>query len=469
MRTIPLLLSAALWSAGTLCLHADEVTLTTAKAIGDELTIAVNADATLRLTWGNGESQEFASDGSMLTIPVRHPQLTITTTVGKLTRLYVQDCGISVLDLAKAPNLEELYAADNLLATLSITDCPNLQTIDVQNNRLAVLDASEQTDLYDINVAGNGMEGTPLRLNTSARPVYYVVADNSLTALASSTILTKARTIWAQHNAITTASLSTAADLRSLCLSDNKVRSLTLGEKPMLRHLWVDHNVLSTLDMTKGAPVLTTIAADHNQLTSISWDAECGTILTDAYLYNNALMLNSMPPYKYRNHDIHVVYTPMEAYAVERVYNLNEACDFATFLRKGGFGTTIASTYKLIDSEGYTLVKGTDFTESGRVFTFLTPHADVVLTAGWGTFYTLQTTPFNIGVPDAIDEVATPAALTVSGSDGTLAITLGQATSVTVCDVQGRTLHAGTLCAGTHRLAVPAGLYVVNGVKAIVR
>ena len=82
MRTIPLLLSAALWSAGTLCLHADEVTLTTAKAIGDELTIAVNADAALRLTWGNGESQEFASDGSMLTIPVRHPQLTITTTVG---------------------------------------------------------------------------------------------------------------------------------------------------------------------------------------------------------------------------------------------------------------------------------------------------------------------------------------------------------------------------------------------------
>ena len=160
MRTIPLLLSAALWSAGTLCLHADEVTLTTAKAIGDELTIAVNADATLRLTWGNGESQEFASDGSMLTIPVRHPQLTITTTVGKLTRLYVQDCGISVIDLAKAPNLEELYAADNLLATLSITDCPNLQTIDVQNNRLAVLDASKQTDLYDINVAGNGMEGT---------------------------------------------------------------------------------------------------------------------------------------------------------------------------------------------------------------------------------------------------------------------------------------------------------------------
>lgn len=469
MRTIPLLLSAALWSAGTLCLHADEVTLTTAKAIGDELTIAVNADAALRLTWGNGESQEFASDGSMLTIPVRHPQLTITTTVGKLTRLYVQDCGISVLDLAKAPNLEELYAADNLLATLSITDCPNLQTIDVQNNRLAVLDASEQTDLYDINVAGNGMEGTPLRLNTSARPVYYVVADNSLTSLSSSTILTKARTIWAQHNAITTASLSTAADLRSLCLSDNKVHSLTLGEKPMLRHLWVDNNLLSTIDMTKGAPVLTTMAADHNQLTTISWDAACGDALTDAYLHDNAMMLNSMPPFKYHNRDIHIVYQPMAPYAVERVYNLNEACDFAPMLRKGGFGTTIASTYKLIDGEGNTLVKGTDYTESGRVFTFLTPHADVVLKAGWGTFYTLQTTPFNIGVPDAIDGVEAAAPMTVRGGAGVLTVTLASAAKVNVCDVQGRMVHAATLGAGSHSLQVPAGLYVVNGEKVVVR
>ncbi len=469
MRTIPLLLSAALWSAGTLCLHADEVTLTTAKAIGDELTIAVNADAAMRLTWGNGESQEFASDGSMLTIPVRHPQLTITTTMGKLTRLYVQGCGISTLDLAKAPNLEELYAADNLLATLSLTACPNLQTIDVQNNRLAVLDASKQTDLYDINVASNGMEGTPLRLNTSARPVYYVVADNSLTTLSSSTILSKARTIWAQHNAITSASLSTAADLRSLCLSDNKVRTLTLGQKPMLQHLWVDNNVLSTIDMTKGAPRLTTLAADHNQLTTISWDAACGDALTDAYLHDNAMMLNSMPPFKYHNRDIHIVYQPMASYAVERVYNLNEACDFAPILRKGGFGTTIASTYKLVDSEGYTLVKGTDFTESGRVFTFLTPHTGVVLTGNWGTFYSLQTTPFNVGVPDAIDGVETIAPMTVSGDAGSLAITLGQATRVTVCDVQGRTVHAGTLGAGIHRFAVPAGLYVVNGVKAVVR
>ena len=57
----------------------------------------------------------------------------------------------------------------------------------------------------------------------------------------------------------------------------------------------------------------------------------------------------------------------MQPSAGERVYNLNEACDFAPMLRKGGFGTTIASTYKLIDGEGYTLVKGTDYTESGRV------------------------------------------------------------------------------------------------------
>ena len=109
------LLTSARLALRSVQLCADEVKLTTGLAVGEKLTLALNADLAVSLNWDNGSVDSFVSDGSLQTIDVKDAGLTITTTQGKLTSLYVQGNQLTALELTDAPHLRELYAADNRL------------------------------------------------------------------------------------------------------------------------------------------------------------------------------------------------------------------------------------------------------------------------------------------------------------------------------------------------------------------
>lgn len=104
-------------------MHADEVKMTTALTTSDKLALALNADVSVDLTWGNGEKQTLQSDGSLQSIDVKDANLTITTTSGKLTALFVQGNKLSALDVTAAPALKQLLAADNRLTELNVSKC----------------------------------------------------------------------------------------------------------------------------------------------------------------------------------------------------------------------------------------------------------------------------------------------------------------------------------------------------------
>ena len=136
MQKRSLLLTSALLALGSVQLCADEVKLTTGLAVGEKLSLALNADVAVTLTWDNGSVDSFVSDGSLQSIDVKDAGLTIATTQGKLTALYVQGNKLTALELTDVPHLRELYAADNQLEKLTVNTVTTLQVIDAQDNLL---------------------------------------------------------------------------------------------------------------------------------------------------------------------------------------------------------------------------------------------------------------------------------------------------------------------------------------------
>ena len=468
MQKRSLLLTSALLALGSVQLCADEVKLTTGLAVGEKLTLALNADLAVSLNWDNGSVDSFVSDGSLQTIDVKDAGLTITTTQGKLTSLYVQGNQLTALELTDAPHLRELYAADNRLESVAVNSVPTLQTIDLQNNQLVAFNTNQLTELKSLNVAGNNIDGTSLKINSSARPQQLIVADNGISSLPTASVLSKVQTLWAQHNALTTASLTQSKDLRSLCLSGNQIKTLTLAEAPLLADVWVENNQLKTLDLSKGSPALVSLAADHNLLTEVLWDAQCRTTCSYAYLNNNALFINSMPPGVMAGRTIHINCEPMEPYAMETQYELSTLYDWSTLIAKNGWGLNSSATYTLTDRDDYTLVKGTDFTESSKKFKFTTAHAGVVLTAST-KYYTFSTTPFNVGVIEGIETVNSGAdSATFLTARGTLSLQAEGETAVKVYNAAGVCVVNSRVAAGKHSWQLPSGIYVANGTKVLV-
>lgn len=471
MQRLPLLLASVLLLGGAVQLRADEVKLTTALATGSELQLALNADLRVTLEWGNGSSQTVISDGSLQSYAVQDADLTISSVSGKITSLYVQGNSLTALDVSKAINLKTLLAADNRLTALDLSNVQDLVTLDVQGNQLTNLSLSAATGLKDVNVASNQITNN-LGFASSARPTFLVAAGNQIGSAPSSSVLRSLRTYWMQDNKLSSILRMTySTNLRTLCVSNNSLPSLTLPDTPYLTDIWVDHNELSKLDLS-GAAAVVYVAADHNQLGTITWDSDCSRTLKNAYLQHNALFVNSLPTLSALDH---YCIAPQDEYELdEDYYDLNTGIDFSDLLSRNGWSRAITSgsVCTLTEVDGNSLTLGTDYNmTSARVFTFLTPQRGVQLHLTSSRFYPdmeFVTTAFNVGVPAAITQVSADKSLTVSAQRGCLRIEAAKAADLSVYSLAGACVTNGTVSQGTHTIALPAGVYVVNGQKVIV-
>lgn len=476
MNKIPLLLAVAALSSGALQVRADEVKLTTGLTPGEKLQVAFNSDVQLKLTWGNDTEETVNCPGGPMEIEVKDADLTISTISGKIYSLFVQGNKLSALDVSKATNLKQLFAADNELTALSTTNCTLLEEIDVQGNKLAALDLLKNTKIKDVNVAQNELTGTNLKLSTTARVHNFVTAHNELTKAAPSVMnLYEVETLWIQHNKVASSlALSGTDNLRSLCASSNELTALTMGNAPVLKDCWVDHNQLTSIDFTKGAPVLKSLVANDNQLHEVIYDTECKGILDYVYLQNNALSLNSMPiiDAKTKGAVTHYGLMPQAPYQWEESFELNKAYSETQAFRQNGFAVNTGVAYTFINGAGETLVSGTDYKINvSKVTTFYTSQANVTLhmTATKYPDMEFTTTPFTVGTPSGITDVTVNGNLFVEGGVGTLTVSASSPEALRVVSVAGQTIVAKTVANGTTTLSLPAGVYVVNGKKVLVR
>ena len=471
MRKLPLFLSAALLLAGTARMQADQVTLTTGVPVGQNLTLGLNADLKVTLQWGNGATQDITSDGSLISVPVLDAGLTISSTIGNITALYVQGNKLSALDVTQAPRLKQLLCADNELSTVDLSKCTQLEQVDVQGNQLSSLSASASNSMDDMNVAANKLKSLPL--SSSARLKWLVANDNALSALPSSTIMKEAETVWASNNALSTATLSSSSNLKSVVLENNKLTRISLAEAPALTDVWVDHNELTTLDLSKGSPVLYALSAAHNKLKSVLWDTDSKKTCAYAYLNDNALFINSMPSLSTTAHPITTALEPQSAFEItDSHWKTGEYIDLADFVSKNGWGVTNSPTVTFTDRNGYVLKSGTDFSKTGQKYKFSKEFAAVTMTVTSSKYpnMTFTTKPFNIGDITGIHAVTDGAAQDgrVLTSRGSLQWQGEHASRVRIFNAAGMQVVDATVQPGSHTWQLPTGVYVVNGKKVVV-
>ena len=75
--------------------------------------------------------------------------------------------------------------------------------------------------------------------------------------------------------------------------------------------------------------------------------------------------------------------------------------------------------------------------------------------------------PFNIYT--AVDNVAAKAEAKIYGTQGTLHVVAEEATTVNVYNLTGSLVAKLSVVAGDNTVALPAGIYIANGQKVVVR
>lgn len=467
MRKSTLLASAfLLLTAGSA--QADVIGLTTNKAVGSELTLGLNADLTVRLTWGNGDEETLVSDGLPKTLTIKDASLTITSVSGKLKRFYAPAAGLTALNTSEAPDLQRIICPDNDLAELSLTANTALTELDCQGNDLTTLALNRNSKMEVLNCADNHI--TTINYTSAVTYRTIVCADNELTTLRYQTAMRNLKSLWCQDNAFETIGLTNSANLRSLCAANNALTSLTLAAAEKLTDVWVENNALTTLDLSAGSPALRALSVDHNALTLIKWDRNCRNSLRYFYGNDNKLLFGSFPTL---SSNLTAELTPQAPHPLVKAVATGVANDFTEVLsRTNAFGSAISPTYTLTNAAGETLESGSggDYTLLSNRWTFNTLQKGVVMTVTSARAYpdiTLTTEPFDVTDPTGIGRVEAEG-LTVTGEKGCLVVEAAGAARVSAYSAAGVAVVDARVAAGRHTWPVPAGVYVVNGKKVLV-
>ena len=472
MRKLPLFLSTALLACAAGTVSADEVGLKTARPAGEKLTLALNADLSATLTWSNGESETRTFDGNPVDLLIKADSLTITSLSGDITRLYVPSARLVSLNTSAAPALQKLMCADNELKTLSLTRNTKLEELDCSGNQLKALTLTNNRSIAELNCADNAIATLTYSLAGVSKIQTFVCSANQLDTIRYQSNMTALRNLWAAGNDLRTINPTRATQLRSVLAANNDLQFVQLPASAGFTDLWAEHNHLAAADLSGVTTQLMAVSLNDNELTSITWGNKA-TKLTDFYANNNKLFFNAFP--LLNNTGIHFSIAPQAPYPLAPEFIIGTRYDLKSLLGVNGYGTApVGLQLKLHNAAGDELVKGTadDYVLQNGNWTFKTEQRGAYITAAAERAYPgveLRTEPFNILFTTGIHDATADAALSLSTAAGSLSVSVARPTAVTIVSASGITVARGHLNAGTHSWQLPAGLYVVNGRKALVK
>ena len=435
-------------------LSAGTVKMKTNRAVGQNISFAVNSGLPLTLTWGDGTTEQMTSTGQLQTVAVKNEQLTISSEKD-ITSLYVAENDLTTLDISgSAKTLRTLCCADNQLTTLSLSGCTNLVVLDCQGNQLKSV-SNPSTKMQNLNVADNQL--TSHGLSSVANLLSMVCANNSMTTIGSLSSMTKLTSLFCQGNQISSLSLSNLVNLKHIVASNNKIKTINLAKQTGLEDLWISDNQLSKLDLTPVQGKLIGVVAANNALTSVKWNYSLAKkTVKYADLSNNALPFSSLPNLYSTLVGVKTIdgavgpQNPVQLIAGSIEVNQKTGSDFSSLIERSGWNDLVEAVVKVVDGNGAELKNDVDYKfENSMDLTFLTgPHNDVVLTFTSSSFpgFELVSTPFNV----------------TGGTDGIETVTLSTEIdeNTAIFDLQGRRMNAS---------ALKKGIYVVSGKKIIIR
>jgi hypothetical protein len=422
----------------------------TSKAVGENLSVALNGDMQVTLTWGDGSSEVYNSDGKLRDITVKSESLTITTDKD-ITAIYVSENDLTELDITgAAASLQRLYCADNALTKLDLSKCINLTQLDCQDNQLTSLSIGS-LKVEIVNIAGNQLTTTGLKSNGVSNLEALICAGNKMSTISYLSSMANLETLLCQDNQLSSLSISKCKELRNLVASNNKLVALNVPALTNLSNLFIDNNQLETLDLSS-CPQIAALSANGNKLNKVTWAKKTNGVydlISYVNLADNTLFFNSFPTiynYTSRKYTMDAELTPQRPYHLIDAANINETYDFRDLFVTNGWVAGVNAALSLTNANGEALVANTDFTYRTGQLSFLKAHSGVTISAT-SRYYpdiTLTTEAFDVIDPSGVAVIENG---TQKGDD-------------MIYDLQGRKVSSSQS---------QKGIYIVNGKKIVIR
>lgn len=203
-----------------------------------------------------------------------------------LSRLNIDQQGLTAIDLSNASGLTMLQLEGNRLSSLDVSACPLLTGIYAAGNAITEIKGIDAcTGLRVINLHDNRLQGS-LDLRGMKALSMAEVYNNALTALllpAHQTLMD----VDCENNLLTSIDVAGRQGLRDLSISGNSISSLDVSGCPSLENIYAGNNVITSVRGLADCKLLETLNLSHNRLESI--DVSVAPSITGLYLYNNAL------------------------------------------------------------------------------------------------------------------------------------------------------------------------------------
>lgn len=384
--------------------QAATMSFTTSKAVGESFSIAMNPGVTATVTWADGTSETFVSDGMIQTLTLQSSKFTISTD-SEVTSLYVAGNKLTAIDLANvSSSLKKLYCGENQLTTLNLSNFKNLLELDAQGNKLTTLKVFGPES---VNGTDNQLAAFSATQSSRLKSLY--LADNQLKGMSSSQ-MTSLEYLFVQRNDMKTLRLNKCASLKLASLADNQLSTFDISGIAELKELWAGGNPLGELDLT-GVASLECVVAPGCQLETILWNEACKKTLSYIDISNNSLFFNSFPTVRNNSVLATAILSPQapyplvkEGYVYANVEN-NWSSEKLQPMSTNGWGAASSPIITITDNEGNVLAAGNDSTTSDyrnyvrRITFWKSSVGKTVTISATSNYYpdvTLETTPFYV-------------------------------------------------------------------------
>ena len=402
MTTIYRFMLAITMILATIPSIAGEVKLSTSRAVGQTITVALDANVTASITWADGTKDTFLSDAMPKEFTVKSTDFTISSDED-ITSLYLANNGLTSLSvIGIRASLQRLYCQGNELTELDLSPATKLTTLDCQDNQLTSLHLGSKV-VSHLNCAGNQL--TTNGLTGVKELTSLVCSNNEMGEMKYGTSMEKLKVLIAQDNQLEELNLEKSKSLKRFVASNNKLAKLSLNSAA-LTELMLSNNKLDTLDITSARKLEVIIVSD-NELNLIRWEPECSSTIKYAGLDNNALFFNSMPTiYEPRQkvYTLDATITPQRPFKIEENLNANETYDWKQVVIYNGWNKVVQTEVSFVDANGNQLVSGDDYNYSAGKITFNKPFNDIKLiaTSRYYPDVTLASEPFNVSSSSGI-------------------------------------------------------------------
>lgn len=440
------------------------VRMTTAKAVGEEISVSLNPGSFL-IDWGNGEVKQVESTGEAIKGTVQGTELVIGS--NDFRDLDCSSCGLTKLELA-ASDLKSLDCSYNQLSEIYIQAMSWLETLDCSDNVLTTLyfSSTSKTNLKSLDCSNNQLSS--LSVSGCEKLEYLQCSQNLLTSLSLSG-LTSLTTLWCYSNSLTTLNLSVCSNLQSVVCSDNQLTELTPSNSAAkIVDFWCNDNSLTSLSLL-GSVNLQTVSCANNQLETVTLPAVSTTNgLLAVYLQNNKLLFSDF----YATSSVNdYVYGPQRVFSLPKnEININESIDLPE-CDKNVDGQTINPEVRWVNSltaEDLEYGRNADYTYRSSTYTFLKPFESIYCIMSTSLYPGLELFSEQLKVVDpstGVEKLNAENGFVCYGHAGQLVMSAQKTCAVKVYAADGKNVWTGKVGNTPVTVSLPTGIYVVNGVK----